>query len=373
MTGAHLSQTDTQVRVISVPILIMAESFSDLQKIKEDLAEWLIHDEPKELIFKDEQDRSYYAVVDGELELDELVRWGDGVITFICTDHFKYGAENELDFTEDTVIIENNGTATSRPIIELTAKEKSTFAMVTLGDEQFNIIGQPADDDVQIVDSRTSVLYENGSTIGDWQVATSQMIDEHFIKDIGGNMTTDGVGIRADGYGTGDALHGPAVFKEIDPIQNFQIYSVFGMNSTRPIESWRMGINFLDENLNMLGHMGIKDNSRVYKRRTPLARYGPYRGSGRENGNLIGDSRKMDNTRDLTLFHLRANRVGNVFEFFIGYWLSHRFAESWTERYIDINNEFNGRLKYITLYIATHSEEHTSELQSRGHLVCRPM
>src|SRR5690625_7184800 len=81
MTGAQLSKTDTQFRVISVHILIMAESFSDLQKIKEDLAEWLIHDEPKELIFKDEPDRSYYAVVDGELDLDELVRWGDGVIT----------------------------------------------------------------------------------------------------------------------------------------------------------------------------------------------------------------------------------------------------------------------------------------------------
>src|SRR5690625_3224128 len=136
MTGAHLSQTDTQVRVISVPVFLLADDMSDLQKIKEDMAEWLIHDEPKPLIFKDEPGRTYYAVVDGSLDLDELVRWGDGVITFICPDPYKYGEEKTVEFSEDSTVIENNGTAPAKPIIELTAKEKSTFAMVTLGDEQ---------------------------------------------------------------------------------------------------------------------------------------------------------------------------------------------------------------------------------------------
>src|SRR5690625_6186735 len=89
----------------------------------------------------------------------------------------------------------------------------------------------------------------------------------------------------------------------------------------------------------MLGHIGIKDNHRNFKRRVPLARYGPYRGGGRENGNLIGDSQKIDNARDTTLFYLRAKREGNTFDFYIGEW--------------------------------QRSEEHTSELQSRGHLVCR--
>src|SRR5690625_4048682 len=352
MTGAHLSQTDTQVRVISVPILIMAESFSDLQKIKEDLAEWLIHDEPKELIFKDEPDRSYYAVVDGELDLDELVRWGDGVITFICPDPFKYDEEKIIEFSEDSAIIENKGTATAKPIIELTAKEKSTFAMVTLGEDKFNIIGQPADDDVQIVDSRTSVLYENGSTIGSWQVATSDMIDDARMPKIAGTMGTDGAGSRPDSYGTGDRLHGPAVFKEITPIQDFEIETTFDINSRREIESWRMGINFLDENLNMLGHIGIKDNNRNYKRRVPLARYGPYRGGGVENGNLIGDREKVDDARDLTLFYLRAKREGKKFSFFIGEWQSQRYVREWSANYFDVNDDYGGKLKYISLYIA---------------------
>src|SRR5690606_27309679 len=72
MPGAYLSQTETQIREIVVPVLIKSDNIEDLQKTKEDMAEWLIHDEPKDLIFKDEPDRVYYALVDGGLELDEV-------------------------------------------------------------------------------------------------------------------------------------------------------------------------------------------------------------------------------------------------------------------------------------------------------------
>src|SRR5699024_9410642 len=130
MSGAHLSHSKRQIRQIDVPVFIMADSFSDLQKVKEDLAEWLIHDDPKELIFKDEPDRVYYAVVDGSLDLDELVRWGQGVITFICPDPFKYGKEETVTGT-DNLTIYNQGTAETEPIFELTATKKSTFAMVS--------------------------------------------------------------------------------------------------------------------------------------------------------------------------------------------------------------------------------------------------
>src|SRR5699024_7172357 len=288
MTGAHLSSTKTNIRAITVPVFISAESFSDLQKVKEDLANWLIHREPKELIFKDELDRVYYAVVDGSLDLDELVRWGDGVITFLCPDPYKYGQEKTLRFPADAVIIENKGTAEANPVFELTAKKKTTFAMVTKGDEEYNLIGQPADDDVQVVDTRTSVLYENGSTLSTWSTASLDMLDNHFVKRIGGTMTTDDAGIRANGYGTGDKIHGHAFYKEINLLKDFEIETTFDIISRREEENFRIGVNFLDENMNMLGTIAIKDNSRVYKRRVPLARYGPYRGSGAGNGYLVG-------------------------------------------------------------------------------------
>ena len=360
-SGAYLSDSNTDVLYIRQPVAFLAKNDEEALMKKEELASWLVTEEEKELQFDDEPNRTYYAVFDGTVEnfVKRASKQYVGVLVFICPDPFKYGEEKIIEFSEDSAIIENKGTATAKPIIELTAKEKSTFAMVTLGDEQYNLLGEPADDDVQIVDTRTQVLYENGSTLSDWQVATEEMIDESRMPKIDGNMTTDGAGIRAGSYGSGDKLHGPAIFREIGPIQDFEIKTTFDINSRREAESWRMGINFLDENLNMLGHIGVKDNHRNYKRRVPLARFGPYRGGGEANGNLIGDKDKVDNARELTLFHLRATREGDKFSFFIGEWQSHRYVRQWSAHHYDIDKKYNGRLKYITLYIASFSDRPT--------------
>src|SRR5690625_1192047 len=359
MNGAHAASSRTPVRYLDVTITAKGNNENSLHKKLERLDELIPRGRDLTISFADEKDRTYHGRLDavqGEFLSNIIYR---AVLTFICPDPFKYGEEKIIEFSEDSAIIENKGTATAKPIIELTAKEKSTFAMVTLGEDKFNIIGQPADDDVQIVDSRTSVLYENCSTIGSWQVATSDMIDYARMPKLAVTMVTDGAGIRPDSYGTGDKLHGPAVFKEINPIQDFEIETTFDIISRREAESWRMGINFLDENMNMLGHIGIKDNHRNYKRRVPLARYGPYRGGGRENGNLIGDSQKIDNARDTTLFYLRAKREGNTFDFYIGEWQSQKHIRSWHEIYRDVNNQYAGKLKYITLYVASFSNRVT--------------
>src|SRR5699024_2280962 len=103
------------------------------------------------------------------------------------------------------------------------------------------------------------------------------------------------------------------------------------------------------KNMNMLGTLAIKDNSRTYKRRVPLARYGPYRGASA--GYLIGDSKKNDKARETTLFYLRVKREGKRFEFYIGEWQNQKHVRHWTGKYNDKNNDFQGKLKYITLFI----------------------
>ncbi|MEC0166743.1 phage tail family protein, partial [Bacillus cereus] len=81
--GYHL-QTNTKLRTIEVPVIVKAKDQVDLQKKKEDLACWLIQDEPKELIFDDEAERTYMAMLDGETDLDELIFRGKGTIRFVC-------------------------------------------------------------------------------------------------------------------------------------------------------------------------------------------------------------------------------------------------------------------------------------------------
>ncbi|BAM46355.1 distal tail protein Dit [Amphibacillus xylanus] len=256
--GAYLSNTQKQIRTINVPVLLLADDLSDLQKVKEDLANWLIHDEPKELIFNDEPDRVYYAVVSGSLDLDELVYSGQGIITFLCPDPFKYGHEKTIHFPSDQVIVENNGTAEADPIFELTATKKSTFAMISNG-EDYNLIGQPSDVDVEQVDSEEILINERGETLSEWNTPPIK-IDSHTAV-IDGSMGTDGTGIVPLNYGSGDAWHGPARAIEINPIQDFEVEMKCRVELTRPSDTFRIETYLFDENLNVIGKIAIVDST----------------------------------------------------------------------------------------------------------------
>ena len=356
MDGAwEEERATTDVRTITVKYKIKDKTSEGIRERFKNLKSLLVGSK-RHLEFTDEQ-VIFYATLQSlevpEEENNDLV----GNIMFLCTDPFKYGPE-QSQALDDVDLIENTGTAEADPIFELTAKEKSTFAMVSLGadeDSEYNLVGVPADDDVEEVDTKTRVLYENGSTIDTWETANNDLIDEHAIE-IAGEMGADATGVRPDSYGTGDGIHGPAVFKEITPIQDFEIEATFDINSIRVSDSWRMGINFLDENLNMLGHIGIKDNNAMLQRRTPLARFGEWRGSGKSNGNLLGDEDKFDNSRNLTLFHLRVKRVGNTIDFYIAEWRGSKHERSWHETYRGLDNKYSGKLKYITLYIGNYAD-----------------
>lgn len=108
----------TKPRPFPIPVFLKSENIRDLQKVKEDLAAWLIHDDPKPLIPDDEPDRVYYAVVDGSFDPEDIVRWSRGTIPFICPDPYKYGAEKPI--TLGASPINNEGTAETPPIINVT-------------------------------------------------------------------------------------------------------------------------------------------------------------------------------------------------------------------------------------------------------------
>lgn len=353
MAGAHLSHSKRQVREIGVPVFILADSFSDLQELKEDMASWLIHDEPKELIFKDEPERTYYAVVDGGLDLDELIRWGEGTITFICPDPYKYGPEKTYKL-DDVSTIENKGTAEAEPIFELTAKEKTAFAMISNGadeDSEYNIIGTLADDDVEVVDARDTVY--RLTDMDGW--SPDGVKSDSRWPDVSGTMQHDGTGMRPNSFGSGDKIHGPGVIRELDEsIQDFEIKTIFDVISERDIDNFRLEISFFDENMNNIGMLGIKDNTAHRNIRVGLGRVGPYRGSGVENGYIIGeDNYTKEKFSDNTLMHMTMRREGNEFYFQIGRWRVNKLNDVLEDTYRDKDNEYMGKLKYVQVLIGS--------------------
>ncbi|MGY3717072.1 distal tail protein Dit, partial [Sutcliffiella cohnii] len=130
MPGGHLSSTETEVGIEQVPVEIRNNGFESLERLKEDLADWLITEEPAELIFDDEPDRVYFAVVEGSLDFQELIEKGKGVITFLYPRPYKYGKEKEAIFPTDAVALTNDGTVEAEPIFELAVLKPVTFAMI---------------------------------------------------------------------------------------------------------------------------------------------------------------------------------------------------------------------------------------------------
>src|SRR5690625_2408118 len=109
-------------------------------------------------------------------------------------------------------------------------------------------------------------------------------------------MMFDENGVRTESYGRGDKMHGPALLETVPKSwQDFEIVAEFDIISQRKEDNWRMEVYFLDEGMNMLGKMGVKDNNRNLFRRHGLGRVGPYRGAGLKNGYAIGSHKyKLD-------------------------------------------------------------------------------
>src|SRR5690606_14637924 len=129
-----------------------------------------------------------------------------------------------------------------------------TFAMIQNQNQEYQMIGTPAEDDVEIVDTKPLILTERGETLSEWDT-TPIIVDDALISNIDGTMAYDGTGIFAESYGTGTGMHGPAIIREIEPIQDFEIETVFDIISNHDRDNYRMEVYFLDEGLNMLGKM----------------------------------------------------------------------------------------------------------------------
>ncbi|MBO1005603.1 distal tail protein Dit, partial [Pseudogracilibacillus auburnensis] len=224
MPGAYLSGTSIKPRIVTVPVLIRASTFPHLQKLKEDLAAWLVTNEVVPLEFEDEPDRVYYALVDEQLDLDELVRWGEGIISFICLDPFKYGTEKNLLFPADTVSLENKGTAETEPIFTFNVLEDTTFAMVSNG-EEYMMVGRPADALEAPKNTRPLILNDPASTLVGWSNFTGGF-DFYGLGLVGGKMKVHGgYAFTPDTWGTNpNGWTGPAIRKSLsEPLQDFEV------------------------------------------------------------------------------------------------------------------------------------------------------
>ncbi len=284
--GGYLLQTNTDVRTIKVPV-ILKSSAATMQKTKEDLANWLVTDNPCELIFDDEPDRTYMAVINGEDSLEELIFRGKGELIFICPNPYKLGAVQTKQFQNNVdgnlqADINNPGSVESNPVIDITVGAQSPFLDVWNGDDYFRL-GYPTAVKTKVVKQDERLIWDEMTNLTIWEAITGKI---GIYKSSGAMKVWQGYAFTPNSYGTGanDEWHGPFMKRTIPNtsgvIQDFKLDVQMNFQS----EHWnRMGktvVMLLDANDNVIVELAMADEYMSHEMTTAQAIIDP--GSSRK-------------------------------------------------------------------------------------------
>ncbi|PGT50518.1 phage tail protein, partial [Bacillus cereus] len=242
---------------------------ADLQKIKEDLANWLYTEQPAELVFDDELDRTYLAFIDGSIDLDEIVNRGKGVITFVCPMPYKLGKTNTHTFTREatteiTSYFENKGSVEAPALIEIDVNKPSTFLDVWFGaypyDRDYFRIGYPLTVEETTVQERERVMWDDMSTIVGWTPVKGQVEE---MQGTGELKPKDNTAIYCPFYGEEGTkgFHGGIAKKNIPggPIQDFEMEARVHLQSKHIDQMGRVEVLLLDDTSNIVARINMND------------------------------------------------------------------------------------------------------------------
>ncbi|MBY0015326.1 phage tail protein [Bacillus cereus] len=259
--GARLLTTETEMRVLPVPVGIIVPDGSDLETLKEEIAEWLITEKPVELVFDVTPNRTYLAVIDENFDPEDFVALGKGTLNFVCPMPYKLGPTKTVEFEMDgrglIANFQNKGSVESNPIIEVEVTKPSTFLDVWNGTNYFRI-GYPLKADQVPVERNQRVLWdEMGTTIGWTDVPKTEDMTG------GGKFKSDGYRFMAEYLGepTVKGWHGCIAKKNIPqgPLQDFIMQAYVHINSYHWDQMGRVEIGLLDENSDYVARISMSD------------------------------------------------------------------------------------------------------------------
>lgn len=351
MNGAYISDSQSDVLYIHQPIGFMVKDEEHALQLKDELASWLVTNETVPLQFDDEPGRTYYAKVDGTIEdFNRFVDQRRGTITFLVPDGYSYGPEKEVTSTDDAFIVENNGTAESDPIFELTAKKKTTFALVSNG-SSYNLVGNPVNvEDEQPYQKYERILTANGTNLSGW--TTADYVDGGIVS---GAMESNGSRFQAQSFGSGNNWHGPAIKRALpEVLTDFSIKTTVAFGNTRNNYIGRIEMYLLDVNGNTVAKIGLKDNQGARQLAIGEARAGDL-----DNGKyLISESGDRPGVWNDFYGVLQIERQGNDWRMYIakinrdtGIHHSRRNV-FWT----DSEGLYSGNVAQVVLHVGTVGE-----------------
>lgn len=350
MPGAHLSSTQEGERQVVISLQIETDDMNEFDELKHSIFD-LFYSKDEITIVRDlTPNREIKVLQEGSYDINNLsTEDGEFELHLTMVDPYVYDSEQTIPlYSESGTTINVEGTAKTKPIFEFDVLAPITFAMVSNG-EEYMVIGQPTTVDEQVVNAKTLLFEEYGSTINEWLTATPEME--------GGSQGTigyDGAGITAPSYGSGNYFHGPSVYKEVPVTGDFEIELRGQLLTDNVQQTGRIGFFLFDDQMREIAFMAAADNSVYVPRKLAEGRIGPFI---KDFQNYIVSSRNYQWEWDNFPALLRLRRVGDRYEFLVARVLGDgRHMDPLTASWTVFEDKFRGSLKYVGIFIDKHGD-----------------
>lgn len=278
--GAKYKTTAYKSKTISMPFSIegnVEEKYNELERI-------LNVDEPKELIFGSTPNKVYYAIPSGDLDLEEMLYFGEGTIEWVVPEGVAYSLAETTATNNGTttgITLKNNGTESVPINVAALMKSENGYLGLTL-DDRFYQIGHPEEVD--------GVSYE----------ASERLFDDHLYKDCGWALNQgitppvtperlqsgtvayvkeSGIEgyVKVSNYKTGDSWHGAALTKTVPADVNGEYpenwrcdwrfdFNVVGAGSDAGKQVGHNSVTFSDADGNIIVAVVFEDNNASLER-----------------------------------------------------------------------------------------------------------
>ncbi|BAR84865.1 uncharacterized protein KNN_04021 [Bacillus thuringiensis serovar tolworthi] len=268
--GGRLLRTETKMREILIPVAFIYETSEQGEKLKEELADWLYTDQPAELIFDDEKDRTYLAVIDDEIDPNQLVDIGQGVLKFICPMPYKLGGIQTVEFKQDSsseqnANFKNKGTIETKPIIELEMMKPATNLDVWFGkypnERQYFRVGQPMSIEDKPVQENERVLWDEMNNLVGWTDAGKTVPGMESTGKFKVNEGRYAFEVEDFGPPKDRSFTGPILKRSIPggPLTDFKVEAYVTLKAKNFYEMGRVSLFLLDEQGELVADINMND------------------------------------------------------------------------------------------------------------------
>lgn len=238
--GARFRRKRHLTRIIEIDVTVVSSSLETLREDVDELTYLLDKDIPRPLVFSDESDKTYYAILTGEAIEDAVKTMEQFTITFLCPDPMKYGPEKTADITNGEIIT-IGGRAPAKPITTVTLDAPSSFVAISNGDD-INLIGDYPTAEIPEYQRNVRQFHDTMGTTTGW-AGTTTSEDGPIVGTIG---SQGGAFVPTD-FGKGSTWHGPGLKKTLaTPVQDFRVEVDLRNDTTTPKNTGSVHLALLD-------------------------------------------------------------------------------------------------------------------------------